>query len=261
MPYFDEPILSKTLPDDSFKVWRYVDFAKFLDLLFRQEQFFVSGKKLRETDPHEGFFTIDDLFNDFQQYPEIHNEIKRIAEETHSENLYINCWHINDTDSDAMWKLYSQTDRGVAIQSTLKKLKSSFQDEPQRVDITKVRYVDYSNAKISNKNIIDMFSAKQNSYKHEEELRVFVFNVAMIHDKIFEVNGQKFEFHAHDENRYQPIRGENGIYVKTKITELIEKIYVSPRAPSWFVDLVKSMVKTYGIDDNLVEQSKLYKKP
>ena len=37
---------------------------------------------------------------------------------------YVNCWHMSDVDSEAMWKLYANDEGAVAIQSTYDRLRS-----------------------------------------------------------------------------------------------------------------------------------------
>jgi len=40
----------------------------------------------------------------------------------------------------------------------------------------------------------------------------------------------------------------NEIYVPVSLDILIEKIFVSPKAPKWFLDLVRSILIKYGLD-------------
>ena len=78
------------------------------------------------------------------------------------------------------------------------------------------------------------FVYKRRSFEHEHEIRAMV----LVH------NGEKNE-------------KTSGIYVSVSLNTLIEKIYVSPKAPKWFLDLVKSVSKKYGLDKEVI-QSNLY---
>lgn len=49
----------------------------------------------------------------------------------------------------------------------------------------------------------------------------------------------------------------HGISVRVNIKKLIDNIYVSPTAPKWFFDLVKSTLKRYRYDFEVI-QSQLY---
>ena len=38
---------------------------------------------------------------------------------------YVSCWHANEAESEAMWRLYCATDAGVALQTTYERLDAS----------------------------------------------------------------------------------------------------------------------------------------
>src|SRR5712691_6639484 len=64
-----------------------------------------------------------------------------------AEHAVLNCWHENEHESVAMWSLYTTGREGVAIQTTIKRLKDAFQAEQCGVTIARVRYVDYGRAR------------------------------------------------------------------------------------------------------------------
>lgn len=43
--------------------------------------------------------------------------------------MYISCWHMNEYESAAMWKLYAKSSDAIAIQTTFQKLCESIGDE------------------------------------------------------------------------------------------------------------------------------------
>ncbi len=47
---------SLDIPKDDEKVWRYLDFAKFLSLLDKQAIYFASLEKLADSDKFEGLY-------------------------------------------------------------------------------------------------------------------------------------------------------------------------------------------------------------
>jgi len=59
--------------------------------------------------------------------------------------LAINCWHINEHESHAMWKLYSGINKGIAIQSTIGRLKRIIKNSKSKyeINIFKVKYLDW----------------------------------------------------------------------------------------------------------------------
>jgi len=64
----------------------------------------------------------------------------------------VSCWHMNDTESDAMWKLYGGFGKNVCVQSTFRRLDESlhahFPDAPYPL-MGVVRYIDHAKDIIS----------------------------------------------------------------------------------------------------------------
>ena len=268
MPYKEDSVFSKELNDND-KVWRYVDFAKFADLLIRKQLFFVSASILVKIDPYEGYFDEIKLGGieeptqrDSKEYAKIYEQLKDHTREEHPKFLFVNCWHVNDFDNDAMWKLYATKDWGIAIQTTVKNLKASLESCPRRIDFCRVNYIDHSQKQIIYTNLHDRFSVKGISFKHENELRLFVLDV-IPRDDYVSIDDKKYKLEINDLSKnHRPLaKNENGIYINVNLDHLIEKVYVSPMSDDWFVELVCSIAKNYGINENLVMKSKLYKKP
>jgi hypothetical protein len=228
-------------PKDNTKIWRYMDFTKFVSLLDREALFFVRSDKL--LDPYEGFYpkANDDCFGSA-------NATQKFSEANRKET-YINCWHMNDHESAAMWKVFLKSDEGIAIQSTFARLREGFNYSFPDVFAGVVRYIDHdtdsiptSYPKIETGRIIDdsdssinafaPFLYKRKSFEYEQELRI-IFG---------DLKPQK-----------EPV------YVKVNLDKLIESIYVAPAAEPWFPELVDSIVKKYKLELNVV-QSKLYNK-
>jgi hypothetical protein len=56
-----------------------------------------------------------------------------------------NCWCLNEHESAALWKLFSTTNYGIAIQSTVERFARSFDYYPKhKVVIGEVQYIDYA---------------------------------------------------------------------------------------------------------------------
>lgn len=43
----------------------------------------------------------------------------------------------------------------------------------------------------------------------------------------------------------------NGVYYEVDLSKLIQKVIVSPFAPDWFLDLVKSVTSRYNFNFNI----------
>jgi hypothetical protein len=220
--------------DENTKIWRYMDFTKFISLLDKQATFFVRAGKL--SDPFEGAHPRpvvkpwDLVIWDYMSY------IK------HTEMVAVNCWHRSDYESAAMWKLYLKSDEGIAIQSTFGRLTRSFEGTSREVCAGIVSYLDYDSQPLSSDNILTFFLHKRRSFDHEQELRAMVIIPTISEGTSGILPG---EFITDD-----------GIYVPTNLDVLIEEVFVSPTSQPWFMDLIKSVTEKYGLRRN-VRQSKL----
>ncbi len=221
-------------PDEEDKIWRYMDFAKFVSLLEMNALFFARCDKVEDT--YEGIYPRKESKEAFEN---------RNASIEHSQQeqkeMFINCWHINGYESAAMWKLYSSENYGIAIQSTFSRLKKSVSHQNNHtIKIGKVKYIDYEydhfqderreTARVASGDILGHingvrsedawirpyipFLHKRKSFEHERELRAIL--------------------NSSDDRT-------EGIKVSVDLNELIERVYVAPTAESWIFELVKAI--------------------
>lgn len=54
-----------------------------------------------------------------------------------------------------------------------------------------------------------------------------------------------------------PIKVE-GQFVNVDLNQLIDRIYVAPSAPTYYLDVVKSILEKYDISSSLLKKSDLY---
>ncbi|MDA2329452.1 hypothetical protein [Bacillus cereus] len=230
-------------PHDDTKIWRYMDFTKFVSMLESESLFFVRSDKFR--DPFEGVppKRIDEVLK--QKYMgmkhptegyDIAERHKQIFSQTR-EFMTINCWHINEGESAAMWDLYLSTFEGLAIQSTVSCLKRSLEKTEESIFIGSVNYLDYQKDAIPIDNIYWPYTCKRKSFAHERELRA-------VHDTL-----------SNEDKRGVPV--EFGVPINCDLHSLIENIYVSPNSPKWFEELVRSICKKYGLENEVIK-SNLY---
>lgn len=236
--------------NENAKIWRYSDFAKFVSLLDRQALFFCRADKL--SDPFEGSFSKANLEVRQENYERMPKRAQKMMDKRCDPSLKetkkvtcINCWHINEYESAAMWKLCLKSEQGIAVQSTWKRLKESF-NEPDEIVIGKVEYIDYCDEPVREYDPRFPFFYKRKSFEYERELRPVTqsLSVAFNQDEI-----DKTEQEIGD-----------GKYVSVDLDILIEKIFVSPKAPKWFTELVKSVLARYNVSKE-VSQSSLSSDP
>jgi len=244
--YETHPCLILHYPD-SKKIWRYMDFAKFVNLLDTESLFFCRADRF--DDKWEGIFPkkMIDKFSlnkkfiksdDGNKYSWCEWQIKKEAR-----SHLINCWHVSDHESDAMWKLYSSIKQSIAIQSTIKRLKRCFNKTTERIWIGEVEYVDFKIWKPNNKvfnmsepTTLKSFFLKRKGFEHEKEIRA-ITNIT-----------------------YNKHKQEKGILVDIDLNELIETIVISPISEDWFFNFIENIIKKYGYNYNL-NKSELGMKP
>ena len=234
-----------TQPQNSAdKVWRYIDFAKFVSML-NSSSLFLSRADLLG-DPFEGSYSKANLKFRPTVYKDIPtdklelmlNQLSNASKEF-VKCAFINCWHKNETESAAMWKLYTKSNDAVAIQTSYSKLVNVL---PKEVHIGLVNYIDYEKDWLPEGNLFYPFMHKRKSFSHENEVRILTFEFPkekLALDKIYP---------------------NLGLNIKVNLTELIEKIYVAPTAPEWYYKLVAEMINKYNISIN-VQYSKLDEYP
>ena len=143
-----------TSPPREATLWRYMDFTKFASLLDKSSLFFCSADRLG--DPFEGSWSIVNFETMSERYPPEAAEAIRQAMpniERLRSQCCINCWHWNEFESDAMWKIYTGQSAGIAIKTDFASLAESF-IEDTTIYIGKVNYVDYKNSIIPETQLI-----------------------------------------------------------------------------------------------------------
>lgn len=226
-------------PRQNTKIWRYMDFTKYVSLLELNSLFFSRADKL--VDPFEGTYPeyvikLKQKELGSEQYSSWSRTLRKVPKFT-----LVNSWSIDNIDNPALWKLYVQSKNGISIQSTFRRLKNSFNSFEWPVNIGKVIYIDYYKDKFPTNDTILAFVHKRKNFQYENELRAIVEYFEKI-----------------DENTKEP--RFKGAYIPVDINELIENIYISPTADDWFYDLVELVTKKYGLDKQLIA-SDLVDKP
>lgn len=212
--------------NENAKIWRYMDFTKFVSLLDKKALFFCRSDKLG--DPFEGSMSKANI----KLRPKIY---KRFPEGMTSEHLkrfvIVNCWNLGEYESAALWKLYLKGGEGVAVQSTFKRLTQSFSSSANDyVLISQIKYIDYKTERLPEESFTYQFWHKRKSFEHEQELRAIIMKFPRTY---FPTAPDIFD------------RGE---YVDVDLDMLIENVYVSPTAQEWFRDTVESIMKKYCIN-------------
>ena len=115
-----------------------------------------------------------------------------------------------------MWKVYDRRKQGVAIQSTVGKLRSSLAATDKKVYMGKIRYYREPDNSPPNTNIyVWRFMRKRMAFQHEKELRAVVIDQAQ--------------------------RGQAGVKIPINVDDLIGRVVISPYAEPWVALFVKAL--------------------
>ncbi|HLW68010.1 MAG TPA: hypothetical protein VKS79_22015 [Gemmataceae bacterium] len=208
------------LPDDTI-IWRYMTYATFARMLFGHSIFFRRACKF--TDPWEGRFP-PSFFRNSDQDIETLEHFERIIRGHRYAHFY-SCWHMSDCESDAMWKGYCLGTEGIAVQSTVGRIRDCVTIDGGGPVI----YFDpAANVRTEGVFAVDYGLFKRNCFAHEREYRVKV-----VDDDLFE-SIQRGE-RPDERNLTDGI--DRGI---SDIQHLITAIVVAPGSKRWFRDLVEN---------------------
>lgn len=225
-----------SIPENQdIKLWRYLNFAKFVSLLDSQSLFFSRSDLLG--DPYEFSYPRSNN-KSFDGTPQsANNEFFLQATKVLRKTIFVNCWHMNDHESTAMWDQYSRSDNGLAIQSTYRRLSQGLDTctYRQRLDIGMVKYVDYEEEQIEGSNILEFMFHKRIQSSHEKELRAVIWKKTTS-DKVIDPFVMA-----------EPDSAEPGLVIPVALDSLIERIIVAPTAPAWFTELVESVCAKYQL--------------
>jgi hypothetical protein len=253
-------------PSDETTIWQYMDFTKLVSMLDRGELFFVRIDKV--DDPKEG--TVPE-FNLRERMPTYRAKYPDRTEEQHQKSfddidnyvdelirqgkVLINCWHMNEFESAAMWDLYAKS--GIAIKTTFEMLKDSLdKGTPELIKFGLVEYTDFKNEWMAEDNLYHRFFLKRKSFEHEKELRA-VLQLELEGPTVMVRDGKRYVEDVRDTSNPKQ-KTERGRYVTADIHTLISEIYVAPSAASWVGDSVRAVLAKYGLKSEQVIVSELY---
>lgn len=241
-PFFEQ------VSDDTM-LWRYMSLERLKSVLDDHSIFFTKVTTY-DDDPFEGSYNkisedhyIKWMLIDFNgaTIETVNKEIRKQAQKKLAESLslsekfkklaIVSCWHINEYESVAMWKLYSNYEDGIVIQTTYGQLKKSLENYNRPIYGGKIRYIDIKKHRITFGNVLAPFAAKRISFAYENELRLITL---VEHAKYFEYNWSVEKYN-------------NGKLIPCDIKLLIINIFVSPKSSEKFKLEVQALIDKKGL--------------
>jgi len=230
--------------DDEEKLWKYCRLERFISTLSDSRIYFASANQF--VDPFEGAVAVqvnvpppDPRYAEMDSGERAFFELKRLTK--------ISCWHRAAYESDAMWKLYADEHKGIAICTTPERMRAAF--KPFRLKpeygiedlwAGPVQYVDLTQVRMSGAGMLDRFFFKHRAFEWEREFRLAI-SVRM---------AEEFGFHV-------PL---DGIFVDVDLTVLVDRIVLGSTTTPVERATVTEQVRRVGLDDRL-ELSSLLGKP
>ncbi len=209
--------------DDSQIIWRYFDFPKLVHLLESHSLFFSRLDLLG--DPFEGSVTAADLADLTQHWLNMSEDSgtpaglyelehrQRFSDPRHG--LFISCWHMSEFESVAMWRLYAGEMKGIALKSTVGKLRKQLPPEGR---IRRVKYIDYGVDKTQH---LSPVYCKRKAFEYEREVRAAIARSS------------------------HP--APTGVPIKVDLNVLIDEIRIAPNLPAWMCDLIEKLLVRYRV--------------
>lgn len=246
----------KNRPSRSFgrrKIWRYMDFTKFVALALHDELYFTRLDGL--DDKHEGALPYAPLLEMEKTLAELRaagagavvmegheaavDSLRKRWEEIVAEQrrrVCVSCWHLSEFESAAMWKLYGNSRQTVCVQTTVDAFVGALKED-NVVLFGKVRYRNFDNWMIEEDDILDAaycVLTKRNHFDFEREMRAMV----MLNEGV----------------------DVPGVGVRVDFKKLVKRVYVDPAAEKWFDALVRDFL--YSLKEKIdVRKSSLFEPP
>lgn len=224
------------------KCWRYFKTDRFIDSIENGHMYFASANEFE--DVFEGSALIINTSNhsvpEDSNFTMINNAFKQLQRLTK-----INCWHKADYESDAMWKIYAQNKKGIAITTTPEKMQQAFKAyriKPEYCEedlyIGNVEYIDLVSQRI-NDTMLGTYFHKHLVYAYENEIRL---SISLRTAEEFGVRVP-----------------EKGIFVLVDYLKLIDSIIVGPNVDVKDRKKIQQIMQKIGLESKVRDSCLTYK--
>jgi hypothetical protein len=231
-------------PSPGTVLWRYMDFAKFAALLKDRALHFSRADHLGDAfegargllsrqaewkDYCKGYFREAILTAPGAESPMSSEKVEAEAERLYSDfqalgerevrNTYVSCWHANELESEALWRLYTPpSTAGIALRTEFDALNAALCSNFE-IKFGHVQYVDFATGFAGT---YDRIFWKRASLKHEAEVRGVISRMPWEESE------------------------EPGLLVPINLDRGIQSVVTSPFAPAWFGSLVEATIRKFG---------------
>jgi len=264
---------------DDTVLWRYMSLDKFINLVATQTLFLSPIAYFKNSDPLEGhlpkkFHTEieshlqlmsksgpklpesapKEMLDFEKEWAETSTRRLKLMREKARGRQSICCWYESKFESEAMWKLYGDNGKSIAIKTTVASLKKSIEsrDNDKLAILARMRYLNFNDADMTREELlakkerVSTILLKRKEYEHEREVRLYhdpdVFDL-LSHGLIFQDYWEKYVIKPHT--------------INIDTDELIHSVVISPYVSEPYLSSVKSICAKYNLIKCDVYQSKL----
>lgn len=250
------------------QLWRYTTIEQFLNLLVTQSLWFTRVDQF--PDKTEGllpakYYDVDFVEQQYRSGPrkrwpkrfgprwQAEQFVSRNKLETRHRIQYaVNCWHRSETESEALWKLYAAAGKGIAVRTTLPRLRKSFCDLRYPVIVNKVTYIDRDVHFNAIERPLGPIALKPRSYFYEREVRAIVDLLHNVPSQVIQ------EFHVNvaqpsddipisESMRLSLVSETKGVAVQVDISTLVTGVVIGPLCEPWIERTVKGLLARFGL--------------
>jgi len=216
-----EALTEVDVPPDSATLRRYMSVAKLASLLSQKALFFVPVWQLE--DRFEGVLP--------STWQLRHADAVGSAWLAQFRQRYcVSCWHEEDIESDAMWRIYANKEEAVSIRTDVDTLRGQVDSAQERIAIGRVKYIDYDRYSIkTGQEVFYPFMHKRQCFRHEREVRAVILG---------DLNPTRF-------GNEPPVTGQ---CIPVEPRTLIHEVLVSPYSDEWLLRAVSGLVSLAGCD-------------
>ncbi len=235
-----QPHRNAKLPEDMNRtVWHYMDRWKFKSLIKEKEIYLCRADLLQ--DKFEGTYSRfqvqeDNEWLERHGYSEINVQLKKQRIQDRKER-FIHCWNMSDYDLDLMWKAYVKSPSGVAIKSTVGRLKElrdqiikNYLIDCAGLELSTVTYYDQEKGSFSVSDGFELFVHKDYHFNLDNEIRIICWYRSGSYPKF--------------------------VKIPVNLELLIDRIVISPSSSICTIKQIRNMMVKYGLSKKVIEYSR-----
>lgn len=229
---------------DDVTIWRYMDLPRFISMLSTRQLRFTKAATYRD-DPWEGFCEVKHLELPAELTTEspghalyaLASNYSREEYQSAPQRLFVNSW-CRWRESMSMWDLYGSRGSGVAVTSTAARYRTAvkFVIRKEQCALGRVHY--HENLESADAIHRDLTKHALQSGRLWRDILELAFH-------------KRGVFEAENEWRaalYQPPEQlSSGVDIDCDLDELIDEVYVGPRAEPFVHAVVRDITEKYGL--------------